>query len=95
MQIQFAVVNDGVSTVDAQIAASRLLINGVQLKQWPFIIGNGGRGSYFNALPPGKAYRFGYVLGEYFRKPGIYIVRWEGANFRSRELAFRVLPGKQ
>src|SRR4051812_47508893 len=86
MQINFAVVNDGVAVLDPQIAAWRLLVNGVELKQWPLIIGNGGQGSTFNALPPGQAYRFTYVLGKYFRKPGIYVVRWEGVNFRSREL---------
>jgi hypothetical protein len=94
MQINFAVVNDGVAISDPQIADSRLVINGVELKQWPHIISNGPRASTFNALPPGQAYRFGYALGEHFRKPGIYVVRWEGVNFRSRELTFRVLPSK-
>jgi hypothetical protein len=95
MSIYFAVVNDGTSTVDPEIGASRLLINGIELKRWRHIISNGPRGPDFAALPAGRACRFTYQLGELFRQPGTYTVRWEGRNFQSRDLTFRVLLARQ
>lgn len=92
LQISFALVNDGGSTVDPKIALSHLLINGVEPKDWSFVIGNGVRNEWFNALPPGQVLQFGYQLGpRYFLKPGIYTVRWVGDNFKSSELTFRVV----
>ena len=57
------------------------------------MIGNRPRNEWFHALPPGQVLQFGYQLGpRYFQKPGIYTVRWEGENFKSSELTFRVVP---
>lgn len=91
LQVYFAIVNDGTSTVDPRIESSRLLINGVEPKDWSFVIGNGLRNSLWHSLPPGEVLRFSYVLGRYFVKPGVYTVRWEGDDFRSPELTFRVV----
>jgi len=93
LQMSFALVNDGGSTVDPKIGSSHLLINGVEPQDWSFVIGNGPRNEWFKALPPAQVLQFGYQLGpRYFQKPGIYIVRWEGENFKSPELTFRVVP---
>jgi hypothetical protein len=93
LQMTFAVVNDGGSTVDPKIGSSHLLINGVEPQDWSFVIGNGPRNEWFNALPPGKTLQFTYLLGpRYFQKPGVYTVRWEGDNFKSPDLTFRVVP---
>ena len=43
LEIHFAVVNDGNTTVDPKIAAAHFLINGVEPPQWPMVIGNGLR----------------------------------------------------
>jgi hypothetical protein len=93
LQINFGVVNDGQSMVNPNVESSHLFINGVEPPDWSFVIHNGIRGSSFYALPPGQALRFGYLLGpRYFQKPGVYTVRWEGENFKSPELTFRVVP---
>lgn len=93
LSMSFALVNDGGSTVDPKIGSSHLLINGVEPKDWFIVIGNGPRNEWFNALPPGQVLQFGYQLGpRYFQKPVVYTVRWEGENFKSPELTFRVVP---
>jgi hypothetical protein len=93
LSMSFAVVNDGVSTIDPNIESSHLLINGVEPKDWFIVIGNGPRNEWFSALLPGQVLQFGYHLGpRYFQKPGVYTVRWQGENFKSPELTFRVVP---
>jgi hypothetical protein len=92
LQISFGVVNDGSATVDPRIGDSHLTINGVEPKDWPFIINNGIRTAEFQALPAGHFLSFSYGLGRYFAKPGIYTVRWWGDNFRAQPITFRVLP---
>lgn len=91
LALNFGIVNDGHSTVDPRVESSHLLINGVEPSEWPIIIGNGPRDSLFHALPPGKFLEFGYVLGKFFEKPGVYIVKWSGENFSAPEISFRVL----
>jgi hypothetical protein len=81
--------------VNPKLDTSHLLINGVEPKDWPFIISNGIRTAQSYSLPPGQFLRFTYVLGRYFQKAGVYKVKWEGENFRSTELTFRVLPGNR
>src|SRR5258708_24262962 len=77
-----------------KIESSHLFVNGVEPKDWSFVIGNGLRNSYFKALPPGQILSFGYQLGpRYFSTPGIYSVRWEGPTYKSAEVTFRVMPG--
>ncbi len=93
--LSFAIVNDGAARVNPQVESSHLLINGTEPQDWGFVITNGIRGSSFYSLAPGELLSFGYQLGgRYFGKPGIYTVRWEGPQFRSAEITFRVLAGK-
>jgi hypothetical protein len=93
LQMSFALVNDGGSTVDPKIGSSHLLINGVEPQDWFFVIGNGPRNEWFNALPPGQTLQFTYLLGpRYFQKPGDYTVRWQADDFKAADLTLRVLP---
>ena len=93
LQVSFAVVNDGTSTVNPKMAASHLSIIGIEPKDWPIIIINGLHSPEFFALPPGHFLSFGYQLGDrYFAKPGVYTVRWWGDNFTAAPITFRVLP---
>jgi hypothetical protein len=93
IQVSFAVVNDGQTTVDPGADAAHLYINGVEPNDWYLTAHNGPRTLEFNALPPGKALEFGYLLGRrYVPKPGIYHLRWEGTNFKAPEIIFRVMP---
>jgi hypothetical protein len=94
LQISFGVVNDGSTTVDPRIGASQLSINGVEPKDWVYVINNGIRTAEFQALPPGHFLSFSYGLGRYFAKPGVYTVRWWGQNFRAQPITLRVLPKK-
>jgi len=94
MSLDFYVVNDGPTVAAARIESTRLYINGVRLAAWEnSISGNGLRSEYFNALPPGQILQFGYQLGpRYFSTPGIYTVQWEGPDYKSPPLTFRVMP---
>ena len=92
LQLNFAVVNDGKTTTDPKIGSSHLFINSQELKDWAFIVGNGPRSSNYHALPPGDSTSFGYAMGDKFKTPGIYKVRWESKNLSACEVTFRVLP---
>jgi hypothetical protein len=93
LQIYFGVYNDGASAVGPNVESSHLYINGVEPQDWPFVIGNGIRNDLFRSLPPGEILQFTYLLGpQYFQKPGVYTLRWEGESFKSSELTFRVAP---
>ena len=94
LQINFALVNDGRETINPAIASSSIIVNGAALKDSGFILGNGPRDARWDALPPGDSLRFGYVLGDYFKEPGIYTVSWKGDGFESSAVVFRVLPNK-
>jgi hypothetical protein len=92
LQIYFAVVNDESATVNPNVESSHLIINGVEPETWPFTIANGIRTEQFSTLPVGQSLQFTYALGQYFRMPGIYTVRWESPQFKSADLIFRVMP---
>jgi hypothetical protein len=94
LNVEFTLVNDGETTVDPKVGASRIVVNGVELADSGLILGNGPRDARFSALPPGEHLRFGYALGDHFKEPGVYRVSWRGEDFRSPEVVFRVLPGK-
>ena len=95
LQIFFALVNDGKTTVNPKTNTSHLWINGEEVKDWSFIEGNGPRSSDRTALPPSASLKFTYAMGDHFKKPGTYKVRWEGENFKASEITFRVLPKPQ
>ncbi len=86
-------VNDGDTAVNPGIGSSHFLINGVEPKDWGFVISNGPTTPFLVSLPPGRSILFSYAVGDrYFGKAGIYTVRWEGQHFRTRDLTFRVVP---
>ena len=91
--MKFGVFNGGTSTINPSVESSHLFINGVEPEDWRNVIINGLRTPQFNSLPPGEWLDFGMSLGRYFRRPGVYRVRWEGDNFKTAELTFRVVPG--
>jgi hypothetical protein len=95
--IHFYMVNDGDKVVDPKIGSSQLCINGKECKgrdglDWPHIVANGPHDNRHEALPPGDYLSFGYALGKYFKKPGIYRVKWKGEAFEASEVVFRVMP---
>jgi hypothetical protein len=93
LQVYFGIYNGGDSTVSPNVESSHLFVNGVEPSDWQIVISNGIRNELFASLPPGETLQFTYLLGpRYFQKPGIYTVRWQGENFKSPELTFRVVP---
>jgi len=54
------------------------------------IPGVGPRDGRFKALPPGDNLQFDMGAGRFFDKPGVYRVYWQGEDFRSNEVVFRV-----
>jgi hypothetical protein len=92
LKVEFTLVNDGEATIDPKIGESRIVVQGKELAESGLILGNGPRDARFAALPPGQCLRFNSSLGDYFKEPGNYRVSWRGANFRSPEVVFRVLP---
>jgi len=91
LQICFALVNDGHSPVNPEVPASHLLINGVEPKDWSFVIGNGLRNDRWDSLASGQSLLFAYSLGRYFLSPGVYRVRWQSENFEAPEITLRVV----
>lgn len=91
-QMHFALVNDGADTINPDLGSSQLLVNGKEMKDWPFLVGNGPRDRRWEALPPGDYLAFSYALGDHFPEPGVYKVAWKGKGFQSAEVVFRVLP---
>jgi len=96
LQLAFGLVNDSRTVANPDIQSSHLFINGVEPQDGPFgaVVrdGSGPQTADFGALSPGHSLRFGYAMGSYFEKPGVYTVRWEGRHFRAPDLIFRVMP---
>jgi hypothetical protein len=98
--INFYLVNDGDKVVDPKVESSQLFINGKECKgkvapnglDWPFIMASGPRDGRWKALPPGDHLSFGYAMGDYFKEPGIYRIKWKGEGFEAPEVVLRVMP---
>jgi hypothetical protein len=99
----FYLVNDGKVVIDPKVESSQLFINGKECKgrdapfgiDWPYIVVNGPCDDRLNALPPGDDLQFSYAMGDYFKEPGIYRVKWKGEGFEAPEVVFRVMPRKK
>jgi hypothetical protein len=91
VMLTFTLMNDSDRTIDPEVRQSELLINGKPFERWQFILGNGPRDEWREALPPGEFTVWGYSMNDYFQKPGIYKIMWKGKRFQSREIEFRVI----
>src|SRR5262249_30750315 len=92
LQINFPLFIDSDNTINSDIEASEIIVNGKPLADSRFIFSNGPRDNRFNALPPKDYLLLGCALGERFSEPGIYKVSWKGRTFEAPEIVFRVLP---
>jgi hypothetical protein len=91
LQFHFALVNESDKVIDPKIPGyPRLIVNGKEL-DLSSIPGTGPRDERFKALPPGDNLQFGMGAGRHFDKPGVYRVYWQGEEFRSNEVVFRVM----
>lgn len=89
--LSFNLMNDSDRTIDPEIKASQLLINGKPFKDWVFYLSNGPQDDRQSALPPGEFLGRTMQMDLLFQKPGIYKILWKGKNFQSREIEFRVV----
>ena len=80
MAMSFVVVNDGEIMADPSVESSDLFVNGVEPKDWSFVIGNGPRNSYFKALPPGQILSFGYQLGPSDSRRSLRRRQWQSGQ---------------
>lgn len=91
IQFNFALANESDKVLDPKIPGyPRLIVNGEEL-DLTRIPGVGPRDGRFKALPPGDNLQFGMGAGQFFDKPGVYRVYWQGEDFRSNEVVFRVV----
>jgi RNA polymerase sigma factor (sigma-70 family) len=91
IQFSFVLVNETDKAIDPKIPGyPRLIVNGkeLDLSSIPVV---GPRDERFKALPPGEDLQFGMGAGQFFDKPGVYRVYWQGEEFRSNEVVFRVM----
>jgi len=81
LQFNFALVNESDKVIDPKIPGyPRLIMNGEEL-DLTLIPGSGPRDGRFKALPPGDNLQFGMGAGQFFNKPGVYSVYWQGEGF--------------
>jgi RNA polymerase sigma factor (sigma-70 family) len=90
-KLTFGLVNDGDKAIDPKISSSKMLVNGKALPGFMRALDRPNE-ARFRSLPPGDYLLFTVVLGDYFKKPGVYRLSWEAEDFRAPELVFRVLP---
>jgi RNA polymerase sigma factor (sigma-70 family) len=91
-RLSFALVNDGDKDIDPQVRSSKMIVNGKVLPAFMRALDRPGDPRY-RALPAGDYLLFTVVLGDHFKKVGVYRLAWEGEGFRGAEVVFRVLPG--
>lgn len=75
MMIAFTVRNLGTQTIDPQLNASELRVNGKVAADWNMALGNSGHEKKWHALPPGDTISGRWPLGkELFATAGDYTV---------------------
>jgi hypothetical protein len=95
LQITFSLHNDSAKVINPKVRYSKIIVNGKALPDSAKIFGSGPPTDKFDALQPGDELRFGYAMGKYFSKPGIYRVSWEGDGYASPAIVIWVQPNKR
>src|SRR5262249_21915432 len=92
--ISFDLANEGKQAVNPNIEDSQLLINGCALESWSDQVRNGLRGAPWNLVAPDDRIEFlvGFGFGKVFCKPGLYVLRWVGKDFRTIDTVIVVWP---
>lgn len=84
LRVHAVVVNRGSETVDTQLVASTLLVDGKRNFPWSMAIANGARDAREHALPPGERVKAERVLGPALvSEPGEHEVVLEVGGVRS------------
>jgi hypothetical protein len=93
--MELCLANDGTQTVETGAEDSVLVVNGQprQTRDW-LMPNNGPGGPEWFKLPPGGYTGFLRPLGWMITDPGIYRVSWNGKNFQSPEVVYRIIKAK-
>jgi hypothetical protein len=84
LTVRVRVENEDERTLDLQLQASRLSVDGHALQAWNLAIGNGARDARESALPPGGSVEAARVLGRSLvAEPGEHEVSIEVLGVRS------------
>ena len=93
LTVRVRVENEDDRTLDLQLPASRLSVDGHLLQAWNLAIGNGARDARESALPPGDAIEAARVLGRSLvDAPGEHEVSIEVLGVRSEPVRVVVEP---
>jgi hypothetical protein len=93
LTVRVRVENDDRHTLDLQLPASRLSVDGKRLQAWNLAIGNGARDARESALAPGEAIEAARVLGRSLvEAPGAHDVSIEVLGVRSEPVRVVVEP---
>jgi RNA polymerase sigma factor (sigma-70 family) len=95
LQITFSLHNDSAKVINPKVRYSKIIVDGKVLPDSARIFSSGPRSDKFDALQPGDELRFGYAMGKYFNKAGIYRVSWEGDGYVSPAVLIWVQPSKR
>jgi hypothetical protein len=92
LRIQLCLVNEVDNVIDPKIPESRIVINGKELTDSGLMLRSAAQNARFTALAPGESIQLDCLFGDHFKEPGTYRVSWEGVDFQSSEIEFRILP---
>ena len=93
LTVRVRVENEDDRTLDLQLPASRLSVDGSPLQAWNLAIGNGARDARESALPPGDSIEAARVLGRSLvDTPGDHEVSIEVLGVRSEPVRVVVEP---
>jgi hypothetical protein len=93
LTVRVRVENEDDRTLDLQLPASRLSVDGRYLQAWNLAIGNGARDARESALPPGGSVEAARVLGRSLvDAPGEHEVSIEVLGVRSEPVRVVVEP---
>jgi hypothetical protein len=73
--------NNSDDTLDPELMAARLLVNGVASELFGDAVNIGIREERWSALPPGEEIKLQWTLGRsLFERPGAYVLGWIGGG---------------
>ena len=93
VMVSFVLLNDGDSPVNSTKGGWTIEIDGMDLKDSDYILGNGMQpDGGWGILNPGESYEFGKELeiSKYFPKLGEHTLSWKGGGFQSSTITVKI-----
>ena len=95
VMVSFVLLNDGQSPINSTQGGWQIVIDGKELSDSGFIVGNGPQPEGgWGILKPGESYEFGKELeiSRYFPKLGEHTLSWKGQLFQSSTIKVIITP---